>query len=196
MSNIAFDIYLKCHNSILSMDGSLRADQVIFKRYEEHLMIASPMLFDEISTALVKLVPARTEIIAGVGAAQIPIAQMIASKCGLPLVMMRRSDTNGGIVDCPLEFSLSGKRVLIVDDLYGDGERLLSAAQYLRVQGAVIEKSLALLDDQNGAAFRLFNHDIDSIALFCQLDGDELLRLNGDPVNAPLMQKMERYWLD
>jgi len=73
------------------------------------------------------------------------------------------------------EETLSGARVMIVDDVATTGNSVLEAARVAREAGAVVDCALVLVDREEGAGETLVTHGIRLISVF---RGPEFLRNN------------------
>ena len=177
MSQVARDVYVTCNTHEIWDRINYKPADCFFSRFDQNLSLDSPLLFYEVGNELAKLVRPEIEVIVGLEPSAIPIAGMLSQCMSLPAVTLRRTNGRFGILDCPEGLSLIGKQILIVDDVFTDGEIVLEAAQYLRSQGAIVGYALALLDLAGDACFRLFSNDVDPWSLFVKQDMSKCLDL-------------------
>ena len=62
--------------------------------------------------------------------------------------------------------SLSGKRVIIIDDVATSGGSILKAIEAANEDGAVAEAALVIVDRQEGASEKLAEHGVDLLSVF------------------------------
>ncbi|MEO0557892.1 MAG: orotate phosphoribosyltransferase [Bacteroidota bacterium] len=95
-------------------------------------------------------------MIAGTATAGIPHATLLADRLELPLVYVRSAPKGHGRKNLIEGASVSGHRVLVVEDLVSTGGSVLAAAEALRANGATPVAALAVFSYGLAAATEAF----------------------------------------
>lgn len=109
------------------------------------------------------------DVLAGGETAGIPFAAHLASRMCSPLVYVRKQAKGYGTGSAVEGGEVSGRRVLLVEDLLTDGGSKLRFVQGLREAGAEVADCMVVLDRQQGGPERLSAQGIGVHAL-TQLD--------------------------
>ena len=114
---------------------TLRSGQISEDYFDKYLFEAQPALLAEVAEAMARLVPAGTEVLAGMELGGIPIATMISQLTGLPTVFVRKQAKGYGTNRIAEGAPVDGRRVVIVEDVVTTGGALLRSAADLRAAG-------------------------------------------------------------
>jgi orotate phosphoribosyltransferase len=128
----------------------LRSGQVSDQYFDKYRFEADPVLLRRVAEALVPLVPADTELLAGPELGGIPVVTVLSGLTGIPARFVRkqakaygtRQQTEGGPID--------GRRVTVVEDVVTTAGALLDACAVLRSAGAQLGTVLCVIDREQG----------------------------------------------
>ncbi len=108
------------------------------------------MLLDAIAEAMVPLVPAETEVLAGLEMGGIPVVTALSRHTGLPCAFVRKKAKTYGTCRLAEGAEVAGRRVLIVEDVVTMGGQIVLSTNELRTLGAHITHALCVIDRQQG----------------------------------------------
>ncbi|MCG7854842.1 MAG: orotate phosphoribosyltransferase [Methanoregulaceae archaeon] len=104
------------------------------------------------------------DVVAGVALGGVPIAVATAIASGKPYAIIRSTEKSygkgGRIIG-----SVSGKRVLLVEDVTTSGGSVIGGIEALRANGAVVETVVTVVDREAGAVAALERCEIRLVAL-------------------------------
>lgn len=125
----------------------LASGDVLNEYFDQYALSADPTLLRDITSAILTLLPADTEVLAGLALGGVPLASAAALTAGLPLACVRRAPKTygtGRTIEGP--DTLGGKRVTLVDDITRTGSQMLDAAIALRGLGAEVAAAVCVID--------------------------------------------------
>lgn len=103
------------------------------------------------------------DIIAGLETAGIPLAAYMACRTGKPMVYVRKEKKNHGTGQL-IEGEVSGRRILVVDDVVTTGSTLLRAIGNIMNAGGNPIRVIVLVDREQGAREKLTKMGIELYA--------------------------------
>jgi len=136
--------------SQLSGRFTLRSGAVSDTYFDKYLFESDPALLAEIAQAMVRLVPAETELLAGLEMGGIPVVTALSRETGLPAAYVRKKPKAYGTAKYAEGPSLVGKNVLIIEDVVSSGGAILDALQMLRADGVEPATALCVIDRETG----------------------------------------------
>jgi orotate phosphoribosyltransferase len=116
----------------------LRSGQISNQYFDKYLFEARPDLLAEIADKMAKLVPAGTDVIAGLELGGVPVAAAISLKTGLPATYVRKVAKNYGTCKLAEGAEVKGKKVCIIEDVVTTGGQIIMSANDLRKLGAIV----------------------------------------------------------
>ena len=119
-----------------------------------------------IATSLCRLIPPRTEILAGLEMGGIPIATMVSHYSNIPCLFVRKVAKQHGTSKLAEGQDFSGKQVTIVEDIVSSGGQIILSAKDLRDMGAEVTHALCVIDRQSGGKEKLAENHITLTSLF------------------------------
>lgn len=165
---LAREIFMTSH---LTGRFVLRSGQISGEYFDKYQFESDPALLREIALRMAELVPAGTEILAGLETGGIPLATMISQVLGLPAVFVRKKAKEYGTCKLAEGADFKGKKVCVVEDVVTTGGQIIKSADDLRKAGAHIDSVLCvILRDEKGRA----NLSADSLTLFPLFTMEEL----------------------
>jgi len=136
-------IYSVAH---LTGEFSLRSGRVSHEYFDKYLGAADPELLDRIAESMVPLIPAGTEVPAGLKMGGIPIATAPSLKTGLPAAFARKRAKEYGTCKLAEGAAVAGRRVCIVEDVITTGGQVIASADELRAAGARVEHVICVIE--------------------------------------------------
>lgn len=134
--------------------------------FDKYRFEADPKLLRAICTALMPLIPPSTEVLAGLELGGVPIATMLADLTGLPVTFVRKAAKTYGTCALAEGTAVTGRRLLIVEDVVTSGGQVILSAQDLRALGATAEHAVCVIDREAGGREKLAEAGIELRALF------------------------------
>jgi orotate phosphoribosyltransferase len=160
---LAVRVYAAAH---LSGSFVLRSGRKADHYFDKYRFESDPSLLRDIVDALVPLVPPGVEGLAGLELGGVPLATMLSSATGLPAFFVRKEPKRYGTERICEGGDVTGRRLLIVEDVVTTGGQLVLSAQDLRAEGAVVEDALCVIDREGGGADVAASEGITLRALF------------------------------
>jgi orotate phosphoribosyltransferase len=130
----------------------LRSGRTADHYFDKYRFESDPGLLGEIVEALVPLVPAGVEGLAGLELGGVPVATMLSSRTGLPAYFVRKEPKKYGTERICEGGDVAGKRLLVIEDVVTTGGQLVLSTQDLRADGAVVEDALCVIDREGGGS--------------------------------------------
>jgi orotate phosphoribosyltransferase len=133
----------------------LRSGQVSDEYFDKYRFEAQPQILRSVAAHLAPLVPQGTEALAGLEMGGIPIATALSLATGLPCVFVRKKAKDYGTEQFAEGLDITGRKLLIIEDVVTTGGQVLLSTQDLRQAGALISDVLCVIQrGQDLAAFR------------------------------------------
>jgi orotate phosphoribosyltransferase len=130
----------------------LRSGRKADHYFDKYRFESDPVLLRDIVDALVPLVPADIEGLAGLELGGVPLATVLSSATGLPAFFVRKEPKKYGTERVCEGGDVGGRRLLIIEDVVTTGGQLVLSAQDLRADGAVVDHALCVIDREGGGA--------------------------------------------
>src|SRR3954447_9179591 len=147
MPTLANRVYDAAH---LTGTFTLRSGQVSHEYFDKYRFEADPVLLRDIAEAMAPLVPAGTEVLAGLELGGIPIVTMLSQVTGLPALFVRKEAKTYGTCQLAEGGELDGKRTVVVEDVVTTGGQVLLSCADLRERGALVDTVLCVIDREAG----------------------------------------------
>ena len=136
-------IYATAH---LTGEFVLRSGQTTSEYFDKYRFEADPVLLDAVAEAMVPLVPADTEVLAGLEMGGIPVVTALGRHTGLPCAFVRKQAKPYGTRRLAEGAETAGRRVTIVEDVVTTGGQIVLSANDLRALGAHITDALCVIN--------------------------------------------------
>jgi orotate phosphoribosyltransferase len=150
----------------------LRSGRIADEYFDKYRFEADPRLLDRVAAALAPLVPAGTEVLAGLEMGGIPVVTALGRHTGLPCAFVRKAAKEYGTARLAEGAELAGRRVLVVEDVVTSGGQVVISTGQLRELGARVEHALCVIDRAEGGREALAGHDIRLHSLLTRADLD------------------------
>jgi orotate phosphoribosyltransferase len=92
-----------------------------------------------------KLIPANTEVIAGLELGGLPIATVLSQITGLSLRFVRKHAKEYGTGKLSEGGTVRGKQLVIVEDVVTSGGAVIQAIKALRAEGAIVQDVICVV---------------------------------------------------
>ena len=136
-------IYATAH---LTGEFVLRSGQTTSEYFDKYRFEADPVLLDAVAEAMVPLVPADTEVLAGLEMGGIPVVTALGRHTGLPCAFVRKQAKPYGTRRLAEGAETAGRRVTIVEDVVTTGGQIVLSTNDLRALGAHITDALCVIN--------------------------------------------------
>jgi orotate phosphoribosyltransferase len=134
----------------LTGEFTLRSGQVSHEYFDKYRFEADPVLLRDVAEAMAPLVPAGTEVLAGLELGGIPIVTMLSQVTGLPAVFVRKEAKAYGTCQLAEGGDIAGRQTVVVEDVVTTGGQVLLSCADLRERGAVVDTVLCVIDREAG----------------------------------------------
>ncbi|SEO62707.1 orotate phosphoribosyltransferase [Actinacidiphila rubida] len=156
--------------SHLTGQFTLRSGNTATEYFDKYRFESDPVLLDEIAAAMAPLVPAGTQVLAGLEMGGIPVVTALGRHTGLPCAFVRKHAKAYGTCRLAEGAQVAGRRVAVVEDVVTSGGQILASTAELRALGARITTAVCVIDREQGGAQGLAAHGIGLAALLTATD--------------------------
>ncbi|MFC7242129.1 orotate phosphoribosyltransferase [Catellatospora aurea] len=150
----------------------LRSGRTATEYFDKYRFEADPVLLDALAGRLAALVPAGIEVLAGLEMGGIAVVTALGRHTGLPCAFVRKTAKEYGTARLAEGADVTGRRVLVVEDVVTSGGQLAISTRQLRELGAIVEDALCVIDREEGGAAALAADGITLGALLTRSDLD------------------------
>jgi len=151
-------------------DFVLRSGRTATDYFDKYQFEADPALLDTIAGRLAALVPPGTEVLAGLELGGVAVVTALGRHTGLRCAFVRKQAKPYGTARLAEGAEVSGRQVLVVEDVVTSGGQIVISAGQLRELGAKIDAAVCVIDRQEGGATALATAGIALHALFTRAD--------------------------
>ena len=152
---------------------TLRSGRQATEYFDKYKFEAKPAILSEVAKQMVDLIPPGIEVLAGLELGGIPIVTMLSHYSGIPAAFVRKTAKEYGTSKLAEGEEISGKKVLIVEDVVTSGGQIILSTNDLRLLGANIEYALCVIDREEGGTEKLAANQIKLLSLFKKSDLNE-----------------------
>ena len=140
---LARKIYTVSH---LTGNFTLRSGQTSHEYFDKYLFEADPALLKAIAAGMAKLIPAGTEVLAGLEMGAIPVVTALAMKTGMPSAFVRKKAKEYGTARFAEGAEVKGRQVCIIEDVVTTGGQIVLSATDLKKIGAKTKYVLCVIE--------------------------------------------------
>lgn len=116
----------------------LRSGQIAAHYFDKYRFEGDPALLRRVAKAMIALLPDDVEVLAGLELGGVPIATAMSLESGLPAVFVRKEAKEYGTCLAVEGGDVTGKRVMLVEDVITTGGAVADAAALVEGAGANI----------------------------------------------------------
>ncbi len=162
-TELARQIFDRSH---ITGEFQLRSGVMATEYFDKYRFESTPALLKEIATAMADHVPSDIDFLAGLELGGVPIATMLSQITGIPALFVRKVAKEYGTCQLAEGDDVSGKRLLIVEDVVTSGGQVILSTKDLRGLNARVEKAVCVIDREAGGKEKLAESGIELTALF------------------------------
>ncbi len=163
MSELGDHIYDRAR---LKGEFRLRSGAPSSEYFDKYLFESDPRLLREIAEALVGLLPAGVELLAGLELGGVPLAVVASQVSGLPTVFVRKAAKPYGTCRLAEGGEVGGRRIAVIEDVVTSGGQVIESCRELRSREADIATALCVIDREAGGRENLADEGLDLRSLF------------------------------
>jgi orotate phosphoribosyltransferase len=123
--------------------------------FDKYLFEADPVLLRAVAELAEPLIPTGTEVLAGLELGGVAVATALSLSAGLRQVLVRKEAKTYGTGKLVEGGEISGRRVLVVEDVISTGGQVVASTQELRNLGALVDSVLCIVDRRGDARAEL-----------------------------------------
>jgi orotate phosphoribosyltransferase len=150
----------------LTGEFRLRSGAVSTEYFDKYRFEAEPQLLAAIARLLANLVPAETEVLAGLELGGVPIAAALSLATGIPAAFVRKEPKTYGTRRLAEGADIDGRRVLVVEDVVTSGGQVAKSVEQLRSHGAIVAHAVCVIDRETGGPRALSDIGVRLSALY------------------------------
>lgn len=156
----------------ISGSFTLRSGKLSDSYFDKYQFESDPALLQDIAIAMNNIIPANTQVLAGLEMGGIPIVTMLSNISQLHCAFVRKQPKEHGTCRYSEGASLKDKNVLIVEDVVSSGGQIIESVDMLRQDGIKVSQVLCVIDRQTGGYENLEQAGIELLSLFKQSEID------------------------
>lgn len=141
-AELAKKIYEVAH---LTGEFKLRSGQISNEYFDKYRFESRPEILREIAKQMAPLIPAGTEVLAGLEMGGIPIATALSLETGIPCVFVRKEAKSYGTCQFAEGYDIKDKKVCVIEDVVTTGGQVVISTNDLRSLGAQIDTVLCVI---------------------------------------------------
>lgn len=168
-AQLARRIYTAAH---LIGTFTLRSGRVSQEYFDKYRFEADPVLLADIAEAMAPLVPAGTEVLAGLEMGGIPVVTALSRVMGLPAAFVRKEAKSYGTARFAEGSEVDGRRVLVVEDVVTSGGQVVLSTAALRGIGATVTDVVCVIDRSEGGGEALASEGLTLRSVVSRADLD------------------------
>lgn len=162
-AELAAEINRRCR---LEGTFTLRSGQVASFYFDKYLFESDPALLQAVARQAAPLVPAGTELLAGLELGGVPVATALSLHTGMAQLLVRKEAKTYGTAKLAEGPDFSGRPVLVVEDVITTGGQVAKSTEDLRQRGAVVDTVLCVIDRSGGSHPALDDAGLRVISVF------------------------------
>ena len=142
LTKLAKDIVKVAH---LKGDFLLRSGKKSNEYFDKYRFEALPHILKRVATYSKSFIEEKHEALAGLETGGIPLATALSLESGLPSCCVRKEPKTYGTCQFAEGLDISGKNLLVIEDVVTTGGQLKISIKNLRDSGAIIETALCVI---------------------------------------------------
>lgn len=140
-------------NAVARLEGEfkLRSGQISNVYFDKYRFEARPDLLKRVAAVMTSLLPADVDILAGLELGGVPIATAMSLETGIPAVFVRKKAKDYGTCLAIEGGDVTGRKVVVVEDVITTGGQVALSAADLRDAGAELVAVICAIYRGEGA---------------------------------------------
>lgn len=152
--------------SRLSGSFTLRSGAVSDTYFDKYLFESDPDLLRDIALLMAELIPAQTDVVAGLEMGGIPVVTVLSQISGIPSAFLRKEPKSYGTCKYAEGASLKNENVVLIEDVVSSGGAILDFLARLRADDIEPSCAICVIDRQAGGSENLAAQGLELRALF------------------------------
>ena len=152
--------------SYLTGSFTLRSGLVASEYFDKYRFESDPALLRDIATLAATRLPPGVDGLAGLELGGVPIATALSLATGLPAYFVRKEAKKYGTERLCEGGDVTGRQLLVVEDVVTTGGQIVMSTDDLRAAGAVVTDALCVVDRESGGPETLAGSGITLHSLF------------------------------
>ena len=140
--DLAKKVFKACY---LRGDFLLRSGLRSKEYFDKYCLESDPELLSQVTEHLAPLIPADTEVLAGLEMGGIPLSTALSLKSRLPSRFVRKKAKSYGTMRTCEGGEVKGKNLCLIEDVITTGGQVIESAKELRALGAVVSNVLCVI---------------------------------------------------
>ncbi|MBI3828986.1 MAG: orotate phosphoribosyltransferase [Planctomycetes bacterium] len=151
---------------------TLRSGKTSNTYFDKYQFESDPQLLHDITQAMTPLIPAGTQVLAGLEMGGIPIVTVLSFVTGIPCAFVRKEPKAHGTCRYAEGATLAGKRFILVEDVVSSGGAIVDALTKLKADGLFPSAALCVIDRETGGreALSSVGLELRSLLTFSQVE--------------------------
>jgi orotate phosphoribosyltransferase len=150
----------------LTGEFRLRSGATSSEYFDKYPFESDPHLIREIAEALVDLLPAGVEVLAGLELGGVPLAVVASQLSGLSTVFVRKAAKTYGTCRLAEGGEVAGRQIAVIEDVVTSGGQVIESCLELRDREADISAVLCVIDREASGRENLAAESLDLRSLF------------------------------
>ncbi len=134
----------------LQGEFTLRSGAKSTEYFDKYRFESDPALLRAVLGELALLVPAGTEVLAGLALGGVPLATGLSQALAIPAAFIRKEAKDYGTCRLAEGADVRGRSVVVIEDVVTSGGQVVSSCAELRALGATVEHVLCVIDREAG----------------------------------------------
>jgi len=152
--------------SKLSGNFLLRSGKYSDTYFDKYRFESEPVLLKQIAEEMAALIPAGTQVLAGLEMGGIPVVTMLSQVSGIPAAFIRKQPKDYGTCRYSEGAELAGKKFILVEDVVSSGGAIIDAVAMLRNDGLQPTLAICVIDRETGGKEALAKIGVDLVGLY------------------------------
>jgi orotate phosphoribosyltransferase len=152
--------------SYLTGEFLLRSGKISNEYFDKYQFETYPNILNAITEQLLDILPTDFDYFAALEMGGLPIGTALSLKTNKPVLFIRKRAKEYGTRKFAEGPDISGKKLLIVEDVVTTGGQILLSVNKLREAGALISDTICVIDRENGGVEALKHVNLNLHALF------------------------------
>jgi len=144
----------------------LRSGRTSDTYFDKYLFEGNSALLHAITEHMTALVPSKVDVLAGLELGGIPVVTLLSHITGLPAIFVRKQAKEYGTCKLAEGGEVSGKQVVVIEDVVTSGGQIITSTKQLRALGATVSDIVCVIDRESGATENLKAEGLTLHALF------------------------------